>query len=144
MRSKKNVALASSSSTVTKVTTVSSTFTPIELVSVVLYSGVTSSAPVGGNSSFEFTIDNPNSAKAIIGLILSGNGLSQINDWDDNGLSNSSPGTLSPNVAPQGTSIQFIFWPWSNPSQSINSGQTYNYSISFSDGEVLSGSVVAQ
>ena len=135
-------------STTTQVTTVSDSFAPVELISATLYGGVTASPSVAATSSLTFSLESPNSVDVVSGLYLSGSGISAITGWDGASSQSSSPNlylTQSGSYAfPPGQVASFTFYPWSNPSQSILTGQTFNYIIYFSDGEVVSGSLIAQ
>lgn len=125
----------------------------IILSSATLYGGVTATAAAASTSSFTLSLNNPGPATTITGITLTGSSISQITAWD----ATSSPGAAAntidfaqayaagnPNAMAAGQVTSFTFYPWSPVSESILTGQTFNYVITFANGQSVSGSLIAQ
>ena len=129
----------------------------VTLSSATLYGG-TEPATVGvaqANSYLVFALNNPGSTSSISGLTLTGSGITSVNTW---GLINGTAATftIATSANPQGvgtglwangltggTVTSYTFYPFGT-AQSITTGQVYNYVVSFSNGQSVSGSLIAQ
>jgi hypothetical protein len=131
--------------------TQSASFAPIILISVNLCGGVTASSTTSATSNFTFSVENVNPPNEITDVSLRESGMPTISSWNlwnspftTAGIQSDTTGTNS-NFVPLGTPQGSVtLYPWSSPSEAIPAGQTYYYQISFADGQVLSGSVVAE
>jgi len=126
----------------------------VTLSSGTLYGGVTADPATTSTSSLTFSLNNPGSATTITGVTLTGSGLtSTITAWDTGSLPSPAANNINfqqaygagnPNAMPPGTVTSFTFYPWSAASQPILTGQTFNYVITFANGQSVSGSLIAQ
>ncbi len=124
----------------------------VTLSSGTLYGGVTADPVTAATSSLTISLNNPGSATTISSITLTGSGISTITGWDTGSLSsaaanvNFNQGYTSgnPNAMGPGAVTSFTFFPWSAASQSITTGQTFNYVINFANGQSVSGSLIAQ
>lgn len=123
----------------------------VTLSSGTLYGGVTASGTVAATSSLTVSLNNPGSATTVTSITLTGSGISTIQNWQQG----SAAGTNTVNFAATysagganamspGAVSSFTFYPWSASSQSITTGQTFNYVINFANGQSVSGSLIAQ
>jgi flagellin-like protein len=129
----------------------------VTLSSATLYGG-TEPATVGvaqANSYLVFALNNPGSTSSISGLTLTGSGITSVNTW---GFTNATAATftIATSANPQGVGVgkwgngltggtvtSYTFYPFGT-AQSITTGQVYNYVVSFSNGQSVSGSLIAQ
>ena len=125
----------------------------VTLSSATLYGGVTASAAIAATSSITLSLNNPGSATTVTGVTLTGAGISTVNAWDTGSAASPAASTVSfaqpygagnPNAMGPGQVTSFTFYPWSAASQSILTGQTFNYVITFANGQSVSGSLIAQ
>ncbi|MGA2876577.1 MAG: archaellin/type IV pilin N-terminal domain-containing protein [Nitrososphaerales archaeon] len=133
----------------------------VTLSSATLYGGTegtepaTVGVPAQGASYLVFALNNPGSTSSISGLTLTGSGITSVNTW---GLINGTAATftIATSANPQGvgtglwangltggTVTSYTFYPFGT-AQSITTGQVYNYVVSFSNGQSVSGSLIAQ
>jgi flagellin-like protein len=116
----------------------------VTLSSATLYGG-TMVAAIGttgsGATYMTFSLNNPGSASTVTSITLTGAGITAVTSWQNSG------GTaylLSGNNAlAAGQVSSYTFFPYGT-AQSITTGQTFNYVISFANGQSVSGSVIAQ
>jgi flagellin-like protein len=123
----------------------------VTLSSATLYGGVSATAAQVATSSLTVSLNNPGSATVITGITLTGAGISTITGWDTGSAAGAAPTLLftpytanSPNAMAPGAVTSFTFYPWNAASQSILTGQTFNYVINFANGQSVSGSLIAQ
>jgi flagellin-like protein len=117
----------------------------VTLSSATLYGGTEPAAignpPSGAATYMTFSLNNPGSASTITSITLTGAGVTAVTLWGNVG------GTgylLSGNNAlAAGQVTSYTFYPYGT-AQSITTGQTFNYVISFQNGQSVSGSVIAQ
>jgi FlaG/FlaF family flagellin (archaellin) len=124
----------------------------VTLVSATLFGGVTASAATTATSSLAITLNNPGSATTVTSLTMTGSGInSTITQWDFSG--NSGANTIDfgstysvggQNAINPGLVSSLTYYPFSDSSQPILTGQTFNYVINFANGQSVSGSLVAQ
>ena len=117
----------------------------VTLSSATLYGGTEGSSlgiPAPGSTYITFSLNNPGSASTITGITLTGAGISAITSWENVG------GTdlflSGNNFLSAGQVSSYTFYPYGNAANLITTGQTFNYVISFSNGQSVSGSVIAQ
>lgn len=141
------IQLEVSYSTVTYTTTVvesSITVYTITLASATLYGGTENGAIGGslkGSSYIVFAVNNPHFSSNITGITLTGSGISSVGNWEtSSGVSYFSNGN---NALPASETTSFTFYPYGT-SQSITTGQVFNYVIDFANGQSVSGSLIAQ
>ncbi len=119
----------------------------ITLRSAILYDGITSdNITVTATSSLRFELNNPGEATNITSLTITEEGLTNpVSSWSI--TPNAQPGNSffvdGHNLVSAGQIISFTVYPVQNPSVGILTGQTFDYTISFADGQSLSGSLVA-
>jgi flagellin-like protein len=123
----------------------------VTLSSGTLYGGVTASSSVPATSSLTISLNNPGSATTISSITLTGSGISTITQWQLAAGSGTNTVNFGATYAPGGANAMspgsvssFTFFPWSSSSQSITTGQTFNYVINFANGQSVSGSLIAQ
>lgn len=123
----------------------------VTLVSATLYGGVTASTSQAATSSLTLSLNNPGTATTITSLTLTGTGISAITSWDassGNGSNTINFGAAyvagGVNALSSNSVTPFAFYPYSASSQSITTGQTFNYVITFANGQSVSGSLIAQ
>jgi len=123
----------------------------VTLSSATLYGGVSADPATTATSSLTLSLNNPGSATVITGITLTGAGISTITGWDTGSAQSAAPSLLftpytvnSPNAMAPGAVTSFTFYPWAAASQSILTGQTFNYVINFANGQSVSGSLIAQ
>jgi flagellin-like protein len=116
----------------------------VTLSSATLYGGTEPAAlapAASGATYMTFSLNNPGSASTVTSVTLTGAGITAVTQWGNNG------GTdylLSGNNAlSAGQVSSYTFYPYGT-SQTITTGQTFNYVISFANGQSVSGSVIAQ
>jgi flagellin-like protein len=130
----------------------------VTLSSATLYGGTepaTVGVPAQGASYLVFALNNPGSTSSISGLTLTGSGITSVSTW---GLTNGTAAsfTIATSANPVGvgaglwangltggTVTSYTFYPFGT-AQSITTGQVYNYVVSFSNGQSVSGSLIAQ
>jgi hypothetical protein len=131
-----------------------STVTSSFKVSVIEYSSTTLSSGTlyGGKENaaigqpvssayFEFSISNQGGLNTTLtGLTLTGAGISAVTNWETSGGVSY---TASSNKLAGNQTTTFTFYPYGT-AQSITTGQTFNYVIEFSNGQSVSGSLIAQ
>ncbi len=117
----------------------------VTLSSATLYGGTEGAAlgvPAATSSYITFSLNNPGTASTITGITLTGSAITAITTWENQG------GTdllLSGNNALAGGQVSsFTFYPYGNALNTITTGQTFNYVISFANGQSVSGSLIAQ
>jgi flagellin-like protein len=117
----------------------------ITLSSATLYGGIESAARGGslsGSSYMTFSLNNPGSASSISSITLTGSGIAAITTWENSG------GTdflqSGNNYLSGGQVSPYTLYPYGNNLNTITTGQTFNYVISFANGQSVSGSLVAQ
>ena len=125
----------------------------VTLSSATLYGGVTADPATISTSSLTISLNNPGSATTITSVTITGSGISPVNAWDTTSASGAAANTINfglgytagnPNAMAPGTVTSFTFYPWVVASQSILTGQTFNYVINFANGQSVSGSLIAQ
>jgi flagellin-like protein len=124
----------------------------VTLSSATLYGGVSSDTLTTATSSLTLSLNNPGSASAITSLTLTGTGLpAPITTWSGVATAGgaqivfiNSYDSLSPNALSPGQVTPFTFYPSTAASESITTGQTFNYVINFANGQSVSGSLIAQ
>ncbi len=123
----------------------------VTLSSGTLYGGVSSDPATTATSSLTLSLNNPGSATVITGITLTGAGISTITGWDTATGPSAAPSLQftgytagNPNAMSPGAVSSFTFYPWASTSQSILTGQTFNYVITFANGQSVSGSLIAQ
>ncbi len=120
----------------------------ISLTSGVLYSGTTSDSATSATSSLSAALNNPGPATYISGISLTGSGISSISTWCNSNVvacaqinfANSGTG----NALGPGQVTTLVFYPATPTSITLRPGETFNYVISFANGQSISGSLVAQ
>lgn len=127
----------------------------VTLASGTLYGGVTSSGTTNATSSLTLSLNNPGSSTYITSLTLTGTAISSVTGWCSNSDQVGGTGCTqiswtaggSSNQMPPGVVTSFSFFPSSiapQISQSILTGQTFDYVINFANGQSVSGSLIAQ
>jgi FlaG/FlaF family flagellin (archaellin) len=123
----------------------------VTLSSATLYGGVTASSIIAATSSVTVSLNNPGSATTITSITLTGSGISTITNWQLAAASGTNTVNFAAtyvnggaNAMGPGAVTSFTFFPWSGSSQSITTGQTFNYVINFANGQSVSGSLIAQ
>jgi hypothetical protein len=128
----------------------------VTLSSATLYGCVSSSGTKNATSSLTLSLNNPGSASYITSLTMTGTAISSITGWCPNGDIVAAGGCTqvawtavgASNQMPPGVVTSFTFYPSSvgavQASQSITTGQTFNYVINFANGQSVSGSLIAQ
>ena len=123
----------------------------VTLTSGTLYGGVSAcsvcTTKVTGTSSLSFSLNNPGSATVITSVTITGAGITAIDTWALNSGNTTQVAFASPmngNAMLPGAVTPFTYYPTSNPSQSITTGQTFNYVINFQNGQSVSGALIAQ
>ena len=123
----------------------------VTLSSGTLYGGVTASSSVVPTSSLTISLNNPGSATTVSSITLTGSGISTIVNWQavagaGTNTVNFNAGYVAggANAMSPGAVSSFTFFPWSSASQTITTGQTFNYVINFANGQSVSGSLIAQ
>jgi len=123
----------------------------VTLTSATLYGGVSAYGVTTATSSLSLALNNPGSATTISSLTLTGTGLpTPITSWSTTSGTASSvnfanTGAGSANSMNPGAVTTFTFYPiTTGSSQSITTGQTFNYVINFANGQSVSGSLIAQ
>jgi flagellin-like protein len=130
----------------------------ITLSSATLYGGSTYSGGTA-TSSLSIALNNPGSLTEISSLTLTGTGLAAaITSWCVNSLAGTggttcagaqnpivfgTPATDFNNVT-AGAVSSLTFYPKTGAAVTLNTGQTFNYVISFVNGQSVSGSLIAQ
>ena len=117
----------------------------VTLSSATLYGGTEQAStglPIASGATYmTFALNNPGSISTITGITLTGAGVSSISTWETSGGTDF--GTSPYNVLAAGQVTSYTFYPYGTI-QSITTGQTFNYVISFANGQSVSGSVIAQ
>jgi len=116
----------------------------VTLSSATLYGGtevVAIGPPAGTSAYIVFSLNNPGSASTITGITLTGSGVTAVTNWEDNEGTTYSNGVDNAMAGGQVTS--YTFYPFGT-AQSLTTGQVFNYVISFSNGQSVSGSLIAQ
>ena len=119
----------------------------VTLSSATLYGGTEPIAignpPASGATYLQFSLNNPGSASTITGITMTGAGIASVTLWGTNG---GSAFSVSPNNVLSGGQVSsYTFYPYGNAvAQTITTGQTFNYVISFANGQSVSGSLIAQ
>jgi len=123
----------------------------VTLSSATLYGGVSATAAQAATSSITISLNNPGSATVISGITLTGAGIATISGWDTAAGQSAAPSLQftpytvnNPNAMAPGAVTSFTFYPWNAASQSILTGQTFNYVLNFANGQSVSGSLIAQ
>ena len=124
----------------------------VTLSSATLYGGVTAYTATAATSSLTMSLNNPGSATTITGITLTGAGITSVTGWDTASGASAAPSLQftaytagNPNAMSPGAVTSFTFYPWgAAASQSILTGQTFNYVITFANGQSVSGSLIAQ
>jgi flagellin-like protein len=123
----------------------------VTLSSATLYGGVTADPVTQATASLTISLNNPGSATVISSITLTGSGISTLTGWDTGNLQSVAPSLQytpytanSPNAMGPGTVTSFTFYPWAASSQAVLTGQTFNYVITFANGQSVSGSLIAQ
>lgn len=122
----------------------------ITLSSVILNNGTTASYSSVATSSLVFALNNPHAETTISSLTLTGYGFSQITSWSTttngkNLINFQSPYSKDSGNAVNSSSIStFTLFPFANQTENIVRAQVYNYVIGFSNGQMISGSLIAQ
>ena len=115
---------------------------------VIFYEGVTSdNQSTAATSSFRLSLNNAGNTESISSLTVTVSGTSNsITSWSTTpGAQPADSFFVSGNNAlPGGVTSSFTIYPVHNPSISINSGATYDYVISFSNGQSISGVLIVQ
>jgi len=116
----------------------------VTLSSATLYGGTEPAAlgvPATGATYMTFSLNNPGSASTITTITITGAGITATSTW---GTSTGTSYLLAGNNAlAAGQVTAYTFYPYGT-AQSITTGQTFNYVISFANGQSVSGSVIAQ
>ena len=127
----------------------------VTLASATLYGGVSSATATNATTSLTLALNNPGSATYISSLTLTGTAISSISGWCPNSDKVAAGGctlvawtAVGPNnqMLP-GQVTSFTFFPSSvgvQTTQSITTGQTFNYVINFANGQSVSGALIAQ
>jgi flagellin-like protein len=119
----------------------------VTLSSATLYGGnepiAIGNPPASGATYMTFALNNPGSASTITSITLTGAGITSVTQW---GTASGTGYLTSPNNAlAAGQVSSYTFYPYGNAAvQAITTGQTFNYVISFGNGQSVSGSVIAQ
>lgn len=120
--------------------------------SIILYGGTTASPNQNApTASLTISVDNLGSATTISSLSLTGTGIDAITQWlaDSNGTTSqvifsNSYQTGGINAVRQGAVSKFTFYPLSNSSQIILTGETLDFVVNFANGESVSGALIGQ
>jgi len=124
----------------------------VRISSLKLYGGLTASASANPSSNFTILIDNSGTAITITGITLRGSNISLVTAWDLGNLASPAAnnnnfalpyGVANGNAVPPAVVSSYTFYPWSQTQQSIVVGQTFYYIVTFSNGQLISGSVIA-
>jgi flagellin-like protein len=123
----------------------------VTLASATLYGGVTESNSVAATSSLTLSLNNPGSATTVTSITITGSGISPVSIWSTAATAGTNTVNFNAgytaggaNAMSPGAVSSFTFYPWSASSQSITTGQTFNYVINFANGQSVSGSLIAQ
>ena len=123
----------------------------VTLSTATLDAGVTASPASQATSELIMSFSNPGSATTIVSVDLTGPNISAVTLWDEYPNADSSHTDLGAKYVDGGANSMsanqdtpFTFYPWTNSSDSIVKGETYNYVISFANGQSVSGSPIAQ
>ena len=124
----------------------------ILLSSATLKGGVSATNSSAASSSLSIALSNPCPvAKVVVtSFTLMGPGIPTISNWDNNTRPSSASNlidfnsTQSGNDVAAGGNVSFIYYPESAIQEQIMIGQTFNYVITFGNGQSVSGSLIAQ
>ena len=121
----------------------------VTLSSATLYGGTEGAAlgvPAATSSYLTFSLNNPGTASTITGITLTGSAITAVTTWENSGPGGTATDfMLSGNNALAGGQVSsFTFYPYGNALNTITTGQTFNYVISFANGQSVSGSLIAQ
>jgi FlaG/FlaF family flagellin (archaellin) len=120
----------------------------VTLSSAALFGGLTSdNLTTVGTAYFQFFLKNPGHSSNLTSITLSGGALTApIYSWSTtpNGQPHNSLTVGGNNLLSAGSTTQYTLFPIQNPPVGITIGQTYEYVISLSNGQSISGSLIAQ
>ncbi len=124
----------------------------ITLSEVTLKGGTVATPSSPATATLTFSLNNPCPAEStfITSLNLTGSQISSIYNWDNNTRASSISNHVIFDSAHPGNNViapnldNFSYYPESNTQQQITAGLTFNYVISFHNGQSVSGSVTAQ
>jgi flagellin-like protein len=123
----------------------------VTLTSATLYGGITANGSNAATASLTFSLNNPGSATAITSITLTGSGITPVTGWNKaSGTASASDSwttvysASAENAMTAGAVTSFTFYPWGANTQSITTGQTFNYVMNFANGQSVSGSLIAQ
>jgi hypothetical protein len=119
----------------------------ISLTTVVLTDGVTTdNLTIAATASLQITLRNPDLNTTLSSIRFSENGQNPLTTWSIS----SSPGhgnsflVNGQSLVSGGRTTSLTLYPVSSPSVEILPGATYDYIISFSNGQSISGALIAQ
>jgi hypothetical protein len=120
----------------------------IQLTSIQLYDGVSSdNLSVSATSSLLISLKNPGLGTNISSITLIGSSIStSTTSWatTPNAQPSNSVFVQGQNNLSGGKSQFYTLYPVASPSVSILIGQTFDYTVSFSNGQTISGAILAQ
>jgi flagellin-like protein len=117
----------------------------VTLSSATLYGGSEGGAlgvPAASSSYIVFSLNNPGSGSTITGITMTGSGITSVTNWEDSAGNSYSNGVDNAMAGGQVTS--YTFYPFGNVANVVETGQVFNYVISFANGQSVSGSLIAQ
>ncbi len=117
----------------------------VTLSSATLYGGTEGAAlgvPAATSSYVTFSLNNPGTASTITGITLTGSAITAVTTWENSGGTGFL--TSGNNALAGGQVTSYTFYPYGTAANTITTGQTFNYVISFANGQSVSGSLIAQ
>jgi flagellin-like protein len=117
----------------------------VTLSSATLYGGTEAAAlgvPLATSSYVTFSLNNPGTASTITGVTLTGSAITAVTTWENAGGTGFL--TSGNNNLAGGQVTSYTFYPYGSGTNTITTGQTFNYVISFANGQSVSGSLIAQ
>jgi flagellin-like protein len=118
----------------------------VTLSSATLYGGTEAALITGASTAYiTFSLNNPGTGSTVTGLTLTGSGITAVTNWYVSGGASfsQSPAQIGSNSLPGGQVTSYTYFPF-GVSQPITTGQTYNYVVTFANGQSVSGSLIAQ
>jgi len=119
----------------------------VTLTSAIFTDGATSdNLSVSATASLQISMNNPDLTTTVNSMKFSENGQGPLTSWSISRNPGAGNSFLvgGQNLVIGGRSTSLTLYPVSNPSAEILPGATYDYIISFSNGQSISGALVAQ
>ncbi len=129
----------------------------VTLSSATLYGGVANEkgyitgTTLNSTSYIVFSLNNPGSSSSITGVTLTGSGIKSMTTWENStavAVPFTSTSAGDSNYMAGGQVTSYTLYPTmaagTGATQSVTTGQVFNYVISFANGQSVSGSLIAQ